>query len=113
MTATKDMETSVHEIGHQHGAQHTGLRGSTPVDPYFASRSKKIGVPGWNPSTGVSVPVDIDDIMGYTPLVLGQIPSDKKLRWVSDHTFCIWYQHEIDVTKDYTSKDSSGRPIFH
>ena len=92
LTATKDMETSLHEVGHQHGTMHTGAGGSSTPDPYFTAHGVEIGVPGWNRDTGIKIPKGTLDIMGYST----------GPEWPSDHTFCIWYQHEFDVTQDYT-----------
>ena len=97
LSASKDMETSLHEVGHQHGTNHTGLGGSLYPDPYFTTNGVTIGVPGWNWSSGVRYPKNTNDIMGYS----------KFDEWPSDHTFCIWYQHELNVSMDYTNS------VFH
>jgi hypothetical protein len=93
LTVPKDLETSLHEVGHAHGAMHTGLGGSATPDPKFPYSGKNIGVPGWNWMTGTKFPSSTYDIMGYS----------KSNEWPSDYTFCIWFQHELNVGTNYDS----------
>lgn len=43
----------------------------------------------------------------FTAPAVAGMGYSKLDEWPSDHTFCIWYQHELDVSNDYTL------PEFH
>jgi predicted small secreted protein len=70
-------ETAVHEIGHNHGRQHSPCGGAQGVDPGYPYPNAAIGVWGYDLLTKqLQDPNQATDLMGYCQPI-----------WVSDYTY--------------------------
>src|SRR4029079_14363205 len=70
-------ETSVHEIGHTHGRDHSPCGGAAGADPSYPYQGAIIGKWGYNLLTQqLYNPNNVTDVMGYCQPI-----------WVSDFTF--------------------------
>jgi predicted small secreted protein len=70
-------ETAVHEIGHNHGRQHSPCGGAQGTDPAYPYSGASIGVWGYDLlDKKLQSPDDVTDVMGYCQPV-----------WVSDFTY--------------------------
>lgn len=71
------IETAIHEIGHNHGRQHSPCGGAQSTDPDYPYNGASIGVWGYDLlAKELLSPAEMKDVMGYcTPI------------WISDFTY--------------------------
>ncbi len=99
---TRSMDTSLHEIGHAHGQQHSPCGVGDP-DPSFPHDNAALGAEGYAASTKTFYnPAKTFDLMSYCD------PT-----WVSDYTFGAFLNRVQEVTRAVAPQQrlALGRPI--
>jgi hypothetical protein len=91
------VSTILHEVGHNHGREHTPCGGAGSPDPFYPVASGRLDVEAFDMRTGiVHAPESATDLMGYC-----------KNRWLSAYTYRAIFQRIQSVSTGASATSSN------